>query len=623
MRDFASADERDSWLRDPVLGDPSFDSFSRAPGNPLIVGKAPYEWPVNAFLYREAETASLYAYIGQYAVGYYGRGSRCSLFRSKDEGVTWESLGVVLEGDAKSFDGDGVNPGHTPEISIVREDGRYHAIYDWGTDDGKESGLAYAWADRPEGPFHRAPSAVHQRSLQPLLDGRYQRPYAGTLIRRANDWLIVADIDEAPLAWALYAMSAPRPDGPYSPAVIVRQVDRDYFHPPLMEHFPAFSHGGFVYAPATSVALNRNFNMIFRAPLERATEPDAWEVWQHGSVWHAEDVASEAYGIWGQTIAGAVGDDGQLRVLFPCRDADGIGAVGLAIRPWDRPYTASGFRLTAHRGPSMTLLSASYGDFRLSWEFVLRGTVRLVWDYSAPVGPDRAASDATLHPLVWTRHKGLELSDGAWRLLECDEGGIADIPGRGTRATPNRCLVDFERRLDQPSTLSIDGEEVWTGMCTPGSGPLGLLLEPNSSVSVDRFEIEGDWEPAVWTYIHTEALLGAGESVLAFEERADDAFRFGSGRSGRGATNRLKWNFSGTGFALWNPRGPEWGTATVLLDGEEIGELDFRAEHLEPSGVSIRRDDLAPGFHALVLVASSLRFPVDSLDTWTEVTGRS
>ena len=34
--DFAQGSKADAWLRHPVLGDPSFDSFQRLGGNPLL-----------------------------------------------------------------------------------------------------------------------------------------------------------------------------------------------------------------------------------------------------------------------------------------------------------------------------------------------------------------------------------------------------------------------------------------------------------------------------------------------------------------------------------------------------------------------------------------------------------
>ena len=227
------------------------------------------------------------------------RPSRCVLLRSTDRGQSWANLGVVLEGSKELFDQGGA----TPDVSVVYADGRYHMVYDWVEPDWSQlGGLAYAWAEKPEGPFHRAPQPItRNQELTPLL-GKYQRTYAATLLRRKHDWMIVAMMDHAPNSWALFGMTAPKPEGPYGERILLRNVEADGFHPPLLEFYPAFVHRGFVYAPATSVALNRNYNALFRAPLERAAEPGAWELVQNGSVWHAEDVENEAYGLVGADV---------------------------------------------------------------------------------------------------------------------------------------------------------------------------------------------------------------------------------------------------------------------------------------------------------------------------------
>jgi len=49
--DYAEAQHAGDWLRHPVYGDPSFDAFERAPGNPIHRGAPPFEWPVNGFLF--------------------------------------------------------------------------------------------------------------------------------------------------------------------------------------------------------------------------------------------------------------------------------------------------------------------------------------------------------------------------------------------------------------------------------------------------------------------------------------------------------------------------------------------------------------------------------------------
>jgi hypothetical protein len=240
-------------------------------------------------------------YVGDYGKGYMKPPSRCLLYRSSDRGGTWTNLGVVLQGDSHMFD----RGGHTPDVSVVYADKRYHMVYDWGTANfNEEGGLAYAWAEKPEGPWHRAEQPITRNTALPKLLGRYHRTYSATLVRRAHDWLILAMMDDAPCGWAMFAITALNPDGPYGERRLVRNVEAGYYHPPLMEFMAAFTYGDYVYAPATSVALNRNFNVIFRAPLERADDPAAWSIFEHGSVWHSEDVENEFYGIWGQNFSG-------------------------------------------------------------------------------------------------------------------------------------------------------------------------------------------------------------------------------------------------------------------------------------------------------------------------------
>jgi hypothetical protein len=207
--DYAESRFVDLWSRHPVYGDPSFDAFERVPGNPILTGTRPYGWPVNGFFFSDPVSGKWYIYVGDYATGYRGPvPNRCILYRSKNRGRTWENLGCVLYGKAQMFDKNG----NMPDVSVVFNDGRYHMVYDWGLPNFlKDGGLAYAWAEKPEGPWHRERQPITRNStLKPLL-GRYQRTYAGTLLRRMNDWVILAMMDNAPHSWALFAWQHPCP----------------------------------------------------------------------------------------------------------------------------------------------------------------------------------------------------------------------------------------------------------------------------------------------------------------------------------------------------------------------------------------------------------------------------
>jgi len=141
VTDYAESRHLNDWLRHPVYGDPSFDAFERLPGNPIHRGAPPFEWPVNGFFFDDPVSRHWFLYVGDYGKGYLQPPSRCVLYRSMDRGTTWTNLGVVLQGDATLFD----RGGHTPDVSVVYADQRYHMVYDWGHPNfNAEGGLAYA-----------------------------------------------------------------------------------------------------------------------------------------------------------------------------------------------------------------------------------------------------------------------------------------------------------------------------------------------------------------------------------------------------------------------------------------------------------------------------------------------
>lgn len=613
--DYAESRHADAWLRHPVYGDPSFDSFERLPGNPIHRGTPPFEWPVNGFFFDDPISRNWLVYVGEYSKGYLKPPSRCVLYRSTNRGASWTNLGVVLQGDPAMFD----RGGHTPDVSVVYADGRYHMVYDWGEPDFTvEGGLAYAWAERPEGPWHRAPEPTTRNTRLPKLLGRYQRTYAATLLRRKRDWLILAMMDCAPRGWALFAITAPRPEGPWSERRLVRHVEADYFHPPLMEFFPAFAHRGFVYAPATSVALNRNFNAIFRADLERAEDPAAWSLFQHGSAWHAEAVEHECHGIWGQTFAGSVDRKGMLRVMFPSRDLQGRGTINLAERPWNTPLRKNGFVLTGHQGPSLTLLRRAYDDFQLDAELELRGQAEILLDYAAPLDPSAPSSDATLHPQMRTRHPAVELAGDLWRLVRRDAAGNSAVVTSGKLPAARHLAVQFARRAGELS-LSVNQQTLWLGRlpgetASPGSGVLGLRVGTNTYVRVGRFVVRGRPGPARISFGANEALLGAAEAPADWEARSGAEFRFGRGVVSRQTGARAKWNVIGSELRLWSPRGPEFGEVEVRLDGRMAAVLNLHASEIKSSSVVWQSPRLKDAGHALVLVAHRGRMPVDSLE---------
>jgi hypothetical protein len=627
--DYADSAHVECWLRHPVYGDPSFDAFEREPGNPIHRGAPPFEWPVNGFLFADPRSGSRYVYVGLYAKGYAmgeGKGMGCIAYRSQDRGHSWENLGPIFPDEPFRFDGDEVAVGHAPDVSVVYANGRYHMVYDWATAnstwttmmnpvDGADNGIGYAWADRPEGPFVRTGQPVYRTSAHPFYRGKYRRAYAATLIPREHDWLVLAMMDSGSHhAWALVGMTSERPEGPYSDPVFLRCVDDMYFHPPLLEFYPAFQHDGWIYAPATSVALNRNLQVVFRVKSEQAMDPGAWELFQYGSAWHAEPVPHEYHGIWGQTFSGFVDTDGVFHVMFPSLDEEGLGTINLASRPWDQRYRQSGFILSGHEGASLTLLKGSYSAFDLDCEMELRGGAAIMWGYHAPLGPNQPTSNSTLHPLSLTRYSGVELTGGEWRVVEVDGDGSRRVIASGDIDLSGTSRVALSHADKGPTHLSLNGEPLWSGNIEPVEGNIGILVRENSHLTVIRFIVKGTRKRGAWRYLHTEAIVGAGEAAGSWRAVEDSAFRYGVGALSERSDARGKWNFEGSGFSLWAPKRPEYVTADVFLDGVELATIDFGARQEEPSTALLSRNGLHRTYHALVVQAKEGTIPLDVLE---------
>jgi hypothetical protein len=636
--DFALGAQADAWLRHDSLGDPSFDSFQRRPGNPIVRGKPPFTWPVNGFLFEDPKSGNWYAYVGNYLTGYdIGPGkptTHCRVHRSKDRGKTWEEVGPIFDDPKFRFEGDAQTTNGAPDVTVVFADGRYHLAYDWFSENllwsqvldppqGMDNGCAYAWSERPEGPFHRAAHPILRttdmaRRFDP--EKKYRRAYGTMLVRREKDWLVLVLADSNDhFAWGLMAMTAVDPAGAWSDPKMVLSDESDRFFNHTAEPFPMIVYDGYVYANYASVGLNRNFQAIYRAKIEDAHRAEAWELFQHGTAWHSEPAVNEGMGLWGQSFSGFVDRDGLLQVLFPSREREtNLGTISLASRPWAKPLRERGFVLSGHAGPSLTVLRYAWKQFQLKADLTLRGgAARIVWNYQAPLSPDRHAADATIHPLSLTRHQGLELTADAWKIVSVDAagkistlaGGPLEIPAAATSRA-----IEIEHQADGQTRLIIDKKERWGGKLPVGLGPIGLLVDPFTNIEVSRFEIGGPFQPAVLPWLYLEALTGAGVKMADWDATPSPLYRFGVGAVRKTDGGRVKWNFRGRGFQLWSPKGPEFGKCELLLDGRKLANLDFHAKHEQPSEIAFTYNDAGDGYHAVVLRSTVGRLVVDSLE---------
>jgi len=515
----------------------------------------------------------------------------------------------VLSGNSEHFSTEGELLGLTLDPSLVYADGMYHMAYSWATSSNQRGGLGYAWSKQPEGPFEVDSTPIHLDQTQPLLLKRYQRAYAPTLLRREKDWLILHMMSTPQNlggTWALCAMTAASPAGPYSPPTLLLYPQSEVHLPPLLEFYPAFVQGGRVYAPATSVAANRSYQALYAADLEQAHLPEAWKLEQSGSLWHETLHPSEAVGIWGQTLAGQVSPDGELRVLAFSRSSDDLGTVHLAHRPWLNPYRES-FVLAAPNAASYAILRSSYKTFALELDGTWSGSWSLSWGCTGPLSSNQVGADAVAH-LAMRRERYDLYSSG--EIVFFDEQG--EVHSRGK--LPNPMVLPL--RLEQHETtvdLWLEGKSAWSIPLPARAGRLEVTAEMGAHLEITRFELTGTVEERWERWLALEGLSGAAALDKDWQWVNDTAFQYGFGYVSNSQDARAKWNFEGCAVRLLAPTGPQYGKGQVWIDGTLLAEVDFY-NSAPRSSQTVFETTLEPGCHAISLQVLVGSIPCDLLE---------
>jgi hypothetical protein len=627
--DYAKTENMGAWLRHPVLGDPSFDTFEKL-GETVHRSTPPYEWAVNGSLFRDPADGAWYYFAGLYGEGYQSTPENRSdfkIYKSTDGGVSWQDLGRGFP-DGFRFDGYAIAADGHPDTVMTYdpETKLYWLAYDWGTnesswenahnptDKNQGSGGALAYAESPAGPFTRLPSPIFDNADINKKIGRFSRAYATTVLKRENDWIafVLCDSNQY-YSWGLVCMTALAPEGPWSEPAVLLSVDRPEYYPAPVEFHPCFAVGGTVYAPATSVARNRNYQTMHAAPLERAHDPAAWALTGDGNAWHARPLPDEHYGIWGQTYHGFV-HDGMFTAMYPSRDEKGFGTLSVAQRPWDRPHS-DGFTFSGHEGKSVSPLLRGYRDFALDAEFSLSGTIELVFDYHGVLGPDHPSSGACPNDESLSDYKALRISEeGNYALVSIAANGKEWVLAKG----------EFDFR--QPGTVRTllrvkDGTAQFevNGTCGQASGmeikggPLALVAHEFSIMACTKFRAAGEVLQSSLRYNAYDALLGAGQNLNDWTSAAKDLRRLSVSAVIGSGNVYGKWNVTCDGFALYAPKGPGLGKARVMVDGETEAVIDLYSRKTLPSA-PVYTCDLDAGQHSVAVYPESGGIVLDVLE---------
>ncbi len=617
-----------AWLRHPVLGDPSFDTFERL-GASVHRSDKPYEWAVNGSLFRDPKDGVWYYYAGLYAYGYQrdiNNPTSIIIYRSVDEGRSWMYLGPAFE-RGFFFEGYEAASDFAPDAVVMYDDETeiYWMSYDWSTNNsnwktlfhpvgtGSDSGGGLAWAKSPAGPFTRLPVPYISNVALDGHKGRFKRLYANTLLKRGKDWITLVLCDSSDYySWGLACMTAPSPEGPWSKPEILLSVDRAEYYPAPVEFHPCYVVDGIVYAPATSVAASRNYQAIFTADLEQAHLPEAWSLACDGNVWHSRPIPDETYGIWGQAFHGFV-HNGIFHVMYPSKNEQDRGILSVASRPWDRPF-ADGFTLSGHVGKSISPLLNAYTDFSLHAEFTLQGTVEFVFDYGGVLGPNDNCSDAIPHQQALSAYSALRVSDNQrFSLISIDASGNETLHAEGLS---DQVITSIAlKRSGHRVTIAVNQTAPMEAEIGPvvAAMPLALVAHEWSNLTCSTFEVEGRPERYLLQYNGWDALLGAGQRAGDWETGPSASFRSGYRLVGQGSC-KAKWNVIGDGFQLYAPLSPEYGKVRLLIDGVLTARMDLRAERETASAIVYEASGLPQGRYSVVIQSEDGgKFPIDVL----------
>ena len=193
-KDYALLSNKNSWSHDYAFGGPSWDAFERFPNNPVYGGRKGMEWPVNGFLFSDPVSGNWYLYIGEYQKNYRVdqdtaiQDFNCVIYKSADRGKTWNKIGDLFPANMLCYDSIRIQ---APDIMLTYSKEKYHMVFDWVSNNFKWnnaelSGIGYAVADKPEGPFvvSKKPVKINTQYKQKPLLNRYWRMYAPMIVKR-------------------------------------------------------------------------------------------------------------------------------------------------------------------------------------------------------------------------------------------------------------------------------------------------------------------------------------------------------------------------------------------------------------------------------------------------------
>jgi hypothetical protein len=145
-------------------------------------------------------------------------------------------------------------------------------------------------------------------------------------------------------------------------------------------------------------------------------------------------------------------------------------------------------------------------------------------------------------------------------------------------------------------------------------GFIGILLDPRCSLFTSRLDITGKLTKENMVYGCKEALLNFGNLNTDWEFVSDSVFMYGHGAISKQSSGFAKWNFYGSGVELYLPKGRDFGSVTIYIDGIQAGSVNLKNEQLQNSSLAFKSKTLPKGTHAIYMESKDGRLPLDCIE---------
>ena len=160
----------------------------------------------------------------------------------------------------------------------------------------------------------------------------------------------------------------------------------------------------------------------------------------------------------------------------------------------------------------------------------------------------------------------------------------------------------------------INDVKYWEGELKSNPGVVGIALSPRSYLFTEKFVVDARKLNGHITYGFHEALLNSGNYFKDWYFKKDSVFFYGQGAVSKKDSSFAKWNFDGKGFELLSPRGPQYGTVFIYLDGVLLKKISLKTRQNIKSSVVFKSQPIKKGSHSLYIKSLDGLLPLDCIN---------